>query len=228
MKELAAIRRRWGAPRLHILLKREGLVKNKKRTERVYRALGLSLRTKKRKKRPSHLRVVMPTPAGPNQRWSVDFVMDQMMDGRRIKFLTLGDDFTREALALEASRSITGEHVVEILKRVVEEKAVPACIVMDNGTEFTSKVMDEWAHQNGVKLDFITPGRPVQNCFRESFNGRFRDECLNEHLFRDVADAREKIEQWRVDYNTERPHSSLNDETPSAFAARHWASTALA
>jgi putative transposase len=170
----------------------------------------------------------MPTPAGPNQRWSVDFVMDQMMDGRRIKCLTLGDDFTREALALEVGRSLTGKHVVEILSRVIEEKALPVCIVMDNGPEFTSKALDEWAHRTGVKLDFITPGRPVQNCFRESFNGKFRDECLNEHLFRDLADAREKIEQWRVDYNTERPHSSLNDEAPSAFAARYWASTALA
>jgi putative transposase len=228
MKELAAIRRRWGAPRLHVLLKREGLVKNKKRTERVYRALGLSLRTKKRKKRPSHLRVVMPTPAGPNQRWSMDFVMDQMMDGRRLKCLTLGDDFTREALALEAGRSLTGEHVVEILKLLVEERSAPASIVTDNGPEFTSQAVDEWANRNGVKLDFITPGKPVQNAFRESFNGKFRDECLNENLFRDLADAREKIERWRVDYNTERPHSSLNDETPSAFAARHWATTALA
>lgn len=224
MKELADLRKRWGAPRLHVVLKREGLVRNKKRTERVYRSLGLSLRRRTRKKRPSHLRVVMPTPTGPNKRWSMDFVMDQMADGRRLKCLTLGDDFTREALALEAARSITGKHVVEILTRVVEERSAPASIVMDNGSEFTCQAMDEWASRNGVKLDFITPGKPVQNAFRESFNGRFRDECLNENLFLDLADAKEKIERWRVDYNTERPHSSLNNETPSAFAEKHWAS----
>lgn len=221
MQELAEERPRWGAPLLHAVLRREGYVVNHKRTERVYRELGLSLRRRKRKKRASHVRIVMPEPSGPNERWSMDFIFDQLTTGRRIKCLTVGDDFTREALALDVGHSVTGKDVVEALEWLVEERSVPASIVLDNGPEFTGAALDAWACKRGVKLDFISPGRPVQNAFRESFNGRFREECLNENLFHDLADARRKIEKWRVDYNEQRPHSSLKYETPSAFAERH-------
>jgi len=139
---------------------------------------------------------------------------------RRIKCLSVGDDFTREALVLKADHSITGSDVAEVLDRLIDERSAPSSIVCDNGPEFTSSALDAWAHKRGVKLDFITPGRPVQNAFRESFLGKFRNECLNQNLFHDLNDAREKIELWRIDYNDERPHSSLNYETPSAVAKR--------
>jgi putative transposase len=217
--ELAAERPRWGCPFIHAIVQREGLVRNHKRRERVYyREMALSLRLRRRKKRPSHLRVMMDAPERPNERWSMDFVFDQLTNGRRLKCLTLGDDFTRESLEIEAGRSIQGQHVVDVLDRIAEERGLPAVIVMDNGPEFTGKALDEWAHRHGVKLDFITPGRPVENAFRESFNGRFRDECLNQNLFHDLEDAREKIEMWRQDYNMVRPHSSLNYATPAAYA----------
>jgi len=218
---LAEAKPRWGMPFLHAVARREGLVVNHKRTERVYRELGLSLRRRRRKKRPSHLRVLMPRPEGPNERWSMDFIFDQLTTGRRLKCLTVGDDFTREALALEAGHSLTGRHVVEVLERLVRERSAPASIVMDNGPEFTGAALDAWAQGRGVKLDFITPGRPVQNAFRESFNGKFRDECLDQYLFHDLADARAKIERWRHEYNTERPHSSLKYETPDEGARRY-------
>jgi putative transposase len=164
---------------------------------------------------------MMPPPEQPNERWSMDFVHDQCTDGRRIKCLTLGDDCTREALAIEVDRSLGGRRVTEVLDRIAHDRGYPTCIVMDNGPEFTCRVVDEWAHCNNVKLDFITPGKPVQNAFRESFNGRFRDECLNQQLFHDLGDAQAKIETWREDYNTVRPHSSLDYATPSAYAARY-------
>jgi len=223
MKELAEQRPRWGSPFLHAVLRREGLVVNHKRTERVYSELGLSLRTRKRKKRPSHIRVVMPEPARPNERWSMDFIFDQLLTGRRMKCLSVGDDFTREALVLEVGHSVTGSDVSDILDRLVEERGAPSSIVCDNGPEFTGAVLDAWAHRRGVKLDFIMPGKPVQNAFRESFLSRFRDECLNQNLFHDLHDARRKIESWRTHYNEERPHSSLNYETPSAVARKHCA-----
>lgn len=223
MKELAEERPRWGAPFIHAVLRREGLVVNHKRTERVYSEQGLSLKLRKRKKRPSHVRVMMPEPSGPNERWSMDFIFDQLMTGRRMKCLSVGDDFTREALVLEAGHSFRGDHVADILDRLVEQRSAPTSIVCDNGPEFTSAALDAWAHRRGVKLDFIAPGRPVQNAFRESFLGKFRNECLNQNLFHDLKDARKKIESWRIDYNEERPHSSLNYETPNAVARRHCA-----
>lgn len=194
---------------------------NHKRTERLYREMGLSLRLRKRKKRPSHLRVVMPAPTRPNERWSMDFVSDQLATGRRIKCFTLVDDCSRESPVIEVSHSITGCHLVEILDRIKEERPLPQVIVCDNGPEFTSKALDEWAHRNNLKLDFIDPGRPVQNAYIESFNGKFRDECLNENIFFDLGDARKKIEDYRRDYNTERPHSSLGNQTPETFAKQY-------
>lgn len=221
MKELAAERPRWGQPILHAVLKREGLVVNHKRTERVYRELNLSLRMKKRKKRVSHLRIVTPPASRPNERWSMDFLFDQTNDNRRLKFFTLGDDFTREALEVEAGRSIGGEAVTEFLDLAIELHGKPEMIVCDNGPEFTGKALHEWAYRNGIKLDFIDPGKPVQNAFRESFNGRLRDEFLNQHLFYDVNDARNKAALWKEDYNRNRPHSSLNYDTPYEFALKY-------
>ena len=221
LKELAELRPRWGQPRLHVMLRREGFMVNHKRTERLYRELGLSLRLRKRKKRMSHLRVVMPAPTRPNERWSMDFVSDQLTTGRRIKCFTLVDDCSRESPVIEAGHSITGCYVVEILDQIKEERPLPHVIVCDNGSEFTSKVLDEWAHRNNVKLDFIDPGRPVQNAYIESFNGKFRDECLNQNIFFDLNDAKRKIEDCRRDYNTERPHSSLGNETPEMFAKQY-------
>lgn len=218
---LAGLKQRWGMPLLHAKIRREGLVLNHKRTERLYRELGLSLRLRRRKKRPSHLRVLMPTPTAPDERWSMDFVFDQLTSGRRIKCLTIGDDCTREALALETGHSLTGRHVVEILDRLVRDRKAPVSIVMDNGPEFTGAALDAWAQERGVKLDFIAPGRPVQNAFRESFNGKFRNECLDMNLFHDLADARAKIEDWRIEYNTERPHRSLKYATPAEVAERY-------
>jgi putative transposase len=221
IRELAVRKVRWGCPIIHAVCKREGLVVNHKRTERLYyRELGLSLRKRRKKKRPSHLRIVMPPPSRPNERWSMDFVHDQCRDGRKLKCLTLGDDCTREALAIDVARSILGVHVIETLDRVAMQRGYPDRVVMDNGPEFTCLAMEDWAATHGVRLDFIDPGKPVQNAFRESFNGRFRDECLNQELFTDTEYARGKIEAWRQDYNTIRPHSSLDYQTPAEYAAR--------
>lgn len=204
-----------------MLLQREGLVQNHKRTERIYKEMGLSLRLKKRKKRRSHLRVVLPLPSGPNERWSMDFVFDQFEDGRRMKCFTIVDDFTRECLALVPARSITGSDVALILDSIASIRGYPKAIVCDNGSEFTSKAMDKWAYDHGVNLSFIEPGKPTQNAYIESFNGKFRDECLNEKLFFNLEDAREKLERWRLDYNMNRPHSSLGQATPNEFAKRY-------
>ena len=152
----------------------------------------------------------------------MDFVFDQFEDGRRMKCFTIVDDFTRESLAIVPARSITGEDVAMILESIASGRDYPDAIVSDNGPEFTSKAMDEWAHEHDVKLSFIDPGKPTQNAYIESFNGKFRDECLNDELFFNLADARQKIERWRQDYNENRPHSSLNNMTPNQFARRYY------
>jgi len=221
LQELAEKRRRWGSPRLHVLMRREGLIHNHKRTERLYREMGLSLRLRRRRKRRSHLRVVLPLPERPNARWSMDFMFDQFVDGRRMKLMTMVDDFTREALVIEPRRSISGQEVADILDRIAGERGYPEAIVSDNGPEFTSKALDAWAYEHGVNLSFIEPGKPTQNAYIESFNGKLRDECLNEELFFNLEDSARQIELWRQDYNNNRPHSSLSNETPNAFAQRH-------
>jgi len=221
LKELAEVRRRFGYRRLHILLLREGLKINRKRVERLYREEGLSLRNKRRRKRYAGLRVIQPAPSKPQQRWSMDFMADQLMDGRRLRLLNIVDDFSRECIAIEADRSLTGHRVVSVLERIAQTRGLPESIVCDNGTEFTSRVLDDWAHRFGLKLQFIRPGKPVENAFIESFNGKCRDECLNEHLFFSIEDARNKLEAWREDYNRLRPHSALGNLTPEAFAQQH-------
>ena len=220
LRELAEQRRKFGAPRLHTLLRREGYLINHKRTERLYREEGLSLRRKKRRKRGSHLRVVLAGPGRVNQHWSMDFVADSLFNGRRLRILTVVDDFSKECPVLEVDHSLTGKRVTRVLERVALTRGLPEVITVDNGPEFISKALDAWAYANGVKLNFIQPGKPTQNCYIESFNGKFRDECLDEHVFVSLHHAQKTIEIWRQDYNANRPHRSLKQLTPEEFAAR--------
>lgn len=219
LKELAEARRRFGSPRLYVLLRREGWTVNHKRVERLYRAEGLSLRRRRRRKAASHLRVVLPAPSGVNERWSMDFVTDSLVNGRRFRALTIVDDHSRESVTIEADFSLTGERVARVLERLSLTRGLPAVITVDNGPEFAGRALDAWAYQRGVKLHFIRPGKPVENAYIESFNGRFRDECLNETLFRTLDEARHVIETWRDDYNRHRPHSALGNLTPEEFAS---------
>lgn len=214
---LATLRPRWGYRRLYRLLRREGLVVNKKLVQRVYREEGLAVRRRKRK-RVAVPRTPMPAPAAPNERWSMDFVSDALGDGRKFRALTIVDDFTRESPAIEVDTSLPGERVVRVLEDLRGTRGLPKAIVCDNGPEFRGEALDQWADRRGVALQFIQPGKPIQNAFAESFNGRLRDECLNESWFVSLTDARETIEAWRVDYNVARPHSGLAGRTPEEFA----------
>lgn len=214
---LAILRPRWGYRRLYRLLRREGMVVNKKLVQRVYREEGLAVRRRKRK-RVAVPRTPLPAPAAPNERWSMDFVSDSLGDGRKFRALTIVDDFTRESPAIEVDTSLPGERVVRVLEQLAATRGLPKAIVCDNGPEFRGEALDQWADRRGVTLQFIQPGKPVQNAFVESFNGRFRDECLNESWFVSLTDARETIEAWRIDYNVTRPHSGLADRTPEEFA----------
>jgi putative transposase len=219
--ELAALRKRFGYRRLGVLLRREGVLVNHKRVYRLYREEGLSLRRRKRKRLTSEGRGPGELAMRANQVWSLDFVSDALAPGRRLKLLTVVDTFTRESLAVEVDTSIGGERIARVLDRVIAERgAQPEEIVMDNGPEMTSRALDQWAYERGVKLRFIAPGKPVQNCYIESFNGRLRDECLNQHWFRSLADAKQIVEEWRLDYNQARPHSSLGGLTPQEYRLR--------
>ena len=218
LRELAQQRRKFGSPRLHTLLRREGYQINHKRTERLYREEGLSLRLKKRKKRVSHLRVVINRPDRMNQHWSMDFVSDSLFNGRRFRVLTVIDDFSRECPVLEVDHSLTSQRVTRVLDRLLLTRGLPDIITVDNGPEFISKTLDLWSFENNVKLRFIQPGKPMQKGYIESFNGKFRDECLNEHVFVNLKKAQELIETWRQDYNANRPHSSLENRSPEEFA----------
>jgi putative transposase len=217
LRELAAERRRFGYRRLHVLLVREGWTVNHKRVYRIYREEGLSVR-KRCRKRVARERCPLVAATGPDQRWALDFVSDALFWGRKIRMLTVVDAFTRESLAIEVDTSLSGVRVARVLDRIVGERGqAPQEIVLDNGPELTSKALDQWAYQRGVSLRFIEPGRPVQNAYIESFNGRLRDECLNEHWFVSLPAARRTIEEWRIDYNRHRPHSSLGNRSPEEF-----------
>jgi putative transposase len=218
LRELAGSRVRYGYRRLTVLLRREGWAVNAKRVYRLYREEGLQVRTAKRAKRAAHVRVPLAMAMRASQRWSMDFVSDRLADGRWFRILTVVDQYTRECLCAYADRSQTGEKVVAQMKHLVAVRGVPESITTDNGSEFAGRAMETWAYQVGVKLDFIRPGRPVQNGYIESFNGRLRDECLNGEVFFNLGDAREKLERWRRDYNHKRPHSALADRTPEEFA----------
>lgn len=218
MKEIAAEKRRYGYRRIHYLLRKEGLVMNHKRTQRLYRQENLSIRTKKRKRLSSRLRLVLPQPTSSNQIWAMDFVSDRVMSGRRIKCLTIVDLYTRESLAIHVDTSISGHGVTRVLDHIVSLRGTPGIIVTDNGPEFTSKALWLWTAKHKVKLSFIRPGKPMENAFIESFNGRLREECLNEQWFIDLSNARDLIEKWRTEYNYQRPHSALGMLTPKEFA----------
>jgi putative transposase len=219
--ELAAMKRRYGYRRIHVLLCREGWSVNHKRTYRLYREQGLMVRRRKRKRIGLAERLVLPAAQAPNESWSMDYVADALIDGRKLRALTIVDDFTRECLAIEVDTSLPGSRVAAVLERLADTRGLPASITVDHGPEFEGRVLDAWAYKRGVRLAFIRPGRPVDNCYIESFNGRFRDECLNEHWFITMAHARSTIEAWRVEYNTERTHSSLDDLTPEEFRHAH-------
>jgi len=215
---LAEQRKRFGSPRLHILLKREGLVINHKRTERIYREEGLALRKKRRRKGAAGARVILPPPQRVNERWSMDFVADSIVTGRRFRALTIVDNYTRECPTIEVDTSLGGRRVVSVLDRLADIRGLPETITVDNGPEFAGKTLDEWAYRKSVKLNFIRPGKPIENAYIESFNGRLRDECLNTNWFISLKHAREVIEEWRKDYNEVRPHSSLKGATPKEYA----------
>ena len=219
LRELAHQRRRFGYRRLHILLRRDGLTLNRKKTQRLYREEGLTVRRRKGRKRAVGARAPAPVPALPNQRWSLDFVHDQMITGRRFRVFNVVDDVTRECLAAVPDTSISGKRVVRELTDLIARRGKPGMIVSDNGTELTSNAVLEWCGEARIEWHYTTPGKPTQNAFVESFNGRMRDELLNESLFTSLAHAREKIAIWADDYNTGRPHSSLGYATPAAFAA---------
>jgi putative transposase len=219
LKELANERRRFGYRRLHLLLKREGVTVNHKRLFRLYREERLTVRKRGGRKRVLGARAPMVIPQGANQRWSVDFVQDTLIDGRRFRVFAVVDDFTRECLGLVTDTSLSGVRVARELTAIIEQRGRP-CMVVSYGTEFTSRAILAWTEDWSVAWHYIAPGKPMQNAFAESFIGRQRDECLNENLFRGLRHAREIIETWRHDYNHDRPHTSLAGLTPIEFATR--------
>jgi putative transposase len=218
LKALALERRRFGYRRLHVLLRREGHAVNKKRVQRIYREEWLTVRRRGGRKRAMGTRRPIETPLSANQRWSLDFVSDQMTDGRRFRILTVIDNCTRECLALVADTSLSGRRVARELDAIISQRGRPDTIVSDNGTEYTSNAILGWADDTGVGWHYIAPGKPQQNGFNESFNGRLRDELLNETLFRSLPHARAVLETWRRDYNEQRPHSKLGWLTPRDYA----------
>lgn len=217
---LAGQRPRYVYRRLHVLVRRDGFAVNHKRLYRVYREEGLAVRRRRRKRIAAGARRPLAVPNQVNERWSMDFTADTLADGRSFRTLNIVDDFSRECLALEVDTSLPGLRVTRVLERLAVERGLPAAIVIDNGPEFAGQVLDAWSYRRGVQLHFICPGKPIENAFIESFNGKFRDECLNEHWFTGLNDARFTIEGWRQDYNNVRPHSSLGDLPPADFAAQ--------
>ena len=220
LRELASQRRRFGYRRLGLMLERQGIKLSPKKLYRLYKEERLTVRKRGGRKRALGTRAPMAIPQDRNLRWSLDFVMDTLVSGRRFRILTLVDDCTRECLGLVADTSLTAPRVVRELDRIIETRGCPRMIVSDNGTEFTSNAILAWQQERDIEWHYIAPGKPMQNGFVESFNGRLRDECLNEHLFTNLNEARQIIEAWRIDYNTNRPHTSLNGLTPTEFAAR--------
>ena len=220
LRELALQRRRFGYRRLHLLLRREGIMLNHKKLYRLYREERLMVRKRGGRKRAIGTRAPLALPQGPNQRWSLDFVSDALACSRKFRVLAVVDDFTRECLALTVDNSLSGVRVARELDRLVERRGRPCLVVSDNGTELTSRAILGWQQDHGIEWHYIAPGKPMQNAFVESFNGRLRDECLNEYLFSSLHEARRIIEAWRIDYNTTRPHTSLHGLTPAEFAAR--------
>jgi len=221
IRELAHSRPRFGYERIHILLRREGWRVGRNRVHRLYRLEGLQVRMRvRRRKHISLHRGPVPVATARNEYWSMDFVHHQLTNGRKFRVLTVIDKWSRESVLLEVGFSLTGQSVVDAMQRLCLSRALPKAITVDHGTEFTSKSLDEWAWHHQVKLDFIRPGKPTENAFIESFNGRLRDECLNANEFASIDDAKQRIEAWRQDYNHHRPHSSLGHLTPIEFATQ--------
>jgi putative transposase len=218
LKEVAAKRMRFGYRRLTAMLAREGMSANHKRVYRLYHEEGLAMRIRQRRRIRWNGAVVKPKASQPNERWSMDFVSDWVSRGKVIRMLTIVDHCTRECPVIEVDTSLGGLRVRRVLDRVAIERGLPEAIVVDNGPEFRGRALAAWSEERGVRLEFIQPGRPVQNAYIESFNGRLRDECLNANWFTSLSDARRKIETWRKDYNEQRPHSSLNYLPPTEFA----------
>jgi putative transposase len=214
----AAARSRFGYRRLHVLIARDGTTVNHKRVYRLYRQAGLQVRRRRRKRLTRGERVPLPAPTQRRERWSMDFTLDTLADGRAFRTLNIVDDYTRECVAIEVDRSLPGLRVTRVLERLRTTVGLPQSIVVDNGPEFAGRTLEAWAYANKLTLCFIRPGKPIENAYVESFNGKFRDECLNEHWFVSLADAQAQIEAWRIDYNTVRPHSALDDQTPHQFA----------
>lgn len=219
--ELSQQRVRWGFPMLLSLVRREGFVDNHKRVHRIYCVANLQIRKRAKKNKIRHLRLVLPSVTRPNQRWSMDFVHDVLSDGRRFRCFNLVDDFTHECILIKVDRSLKSEKLVAALNTIKLFRQLPDEIVCDNGPELISQNMDIWSYKNHVKLKFIQPGKPTQNAFVESFNGKFRNECLSQHWFLNIEDAQREIEQWRLDYNQNRPHRSLKMKTPNEFAKEY-------
>jgi putative transposase len=218
LRELAAARRRFGYRRLHILLRREGTPLNHKKLRRLYREERLQVRRRGGRKRALGTRAPILLPQGPNQRWSLDFVSDTLTDGRRFRILAVVDDFTRECLCLAADTSLSGGRVVRELDALIAGRGRPTSCVSDNGTELTGMAILRWSQEAQVEWHYIAPGKPQQNAFVESFNGRLRDELLNETLFTSLVHARALLDAWKDDYNTVRPHSGLGNLPPAAYA----------
>jgi putative transposase len=220
LKTLAGQRRRFGYGRLHILLRWEGVALNHKKLFRLYREERLTVRRRGGRKRALGTRAPMAVPQGPNQRWRLDFVADQLVDGRRFRVLVVVDDFTRECLALVVDTSLSGQRVARELDALIALRGRPLMVVSDNGTELTSRAILQWQEDSQVEWHYIAPGKPMQNGLVESLNGRFRDECLDAHMFRNLPSARRLIEEWKTDYNAHRPHTSLGGLTPNEFVIR--------
>jgi putative transposase len=225
--ELAHERRRFGYRRLNVLVEREGIHANHKRVHRLYREAGLAVRRRRRRHGVMIEREQLTLPSAPNEVWSIDFVMDALSNSRRLKCLTIDDDFTKESVDIIVDHGISGLYVARALDRAARFRGYPKAVRTDQGPEFTSRALDQWAYANGVALKLIQPGKPTQNAYIESFNGKFRDECLNEHWFTTLAQARAVIAAWRQDYNGTRPHSALNYLSPAEFAAKHRAAAVV-
>lgn len=221
MKALIDANKSIGLRMMHDILNREGLVVNHKRTERIYRQQGLALKLRPRRKRAAGARFALPAAGRPNERWSMDFMQGVLWHGRRFRMLTVVDQFTKECPVIEVDTSLNGLRVSRVLDWLSMTRGLPESITVDNGPEFTGMALDRWAYAKSVKLAFIRPGKPVENAFIESFNGRLRQECLNQHHFLDLEEARKKIEDWRVRYNGFRPHRTLDGLTPEDFA-KQW------
>lgn len=220
MKKVALERRRFGYRRIHVMLQRQGIEMNQKKLRRLYREEKLQVRKRSGRKRALGTRRPMTLPAGPNERWSLDFVSDAFTDGRRFRILCVIDDFSRECLALVADTSLSGARVARELDALITQRGRPRTIVSDNGTELTSMAILKWCQETGIDWHYIAPGKPTQNGFVESFNGKLRDECLNETLFTALPEARAALQTWKEDYNTQRPHSALGNIPPAEYALK--------